>query len=109
MYDPQLVRDKISHPAYRAQLRLAVFAPKTAPKEYVQAALDRLADAYRPFDLPSGNRLTPRGLRVEGDDLLNLRGGRTSILNTRELAGLWHLPQATADTPLLERTTARRW
>src|SRR5207253_9617994 len=28
--------------------------------------------------------------------------------NTRELAGLWHLPQAGADLPLLERTTARR-
>ncbi len=109
VYDPQLVRDKISHPAYQAQLRLAVFAPKTAPKEHVQATLDRLADAYRPFNLPSGNRLTPRPLRVEGDDLLNLRGGRASILNTWELAGLWHLPQATADTPLLERTTARRW
>jgi hypothetical protein len=30
------------------------------------------------------------------------------VLNTRELAGLWHLPQAGADVPLLERTTARR-
>src|SRR5262249_48014764 len=27
---------------------------------------------------------------------------------TRELAGLWHLPQADADVPLVERTTARR-
>ncbi|MFN8475026.1 MAG: DUF87 domain-containing protein [Anaerolineae bacterium] len=98
IYDPQLVRDKISHPAYQAQLQLAVFAPKTAPEERVQAILDRLADAYRPFDLPSGNRLTPRR-----------RGSRASILNTRELAGLWHLPLATSDTPLLERTTARRW
>ncbi|MFN8472484.1 MAG: DUF87 domain-containing protein [Anaerolineae bacterium] len=98
IYDPQLVRDKISHPAYQAQLQLAVFAPKTVPEEQVQAILDRLVDAYRPFDLPSGNRLTPRR-----------RGSRASILNTRELAGLWHLPQATADMPLLERTTARRW
>ena len=30
------------------------------------------------------------------------------MLTTHELAGLWHLPQAQADVPLLERTTARR-
>jgi hypothetical protein len=29
------------------------------------------------------------------------------ILNTRERAGLWHLPQASADVPLVERTAAR--
>jgi hypothetical protein len=29
-------------------------------------------------------------------------------LNTRELAGLWHLPQAADDVPFVERTTARR-
>jgi hypothetical protein len=32
---------------------------------------------------------------------------RAAVLTTRELAGLWHPPQAGADVPLLERTTAR--
>lgn len=113
VYDPQLVRDKVSRPACQTQLRLAVFAPKTVPQAQVQATLDRLANAYRPFDLPSGNRLVARRLHVEGDELLNLHPRHwrqvSSILTTRELAGLWHLPQATDDTPLLERTAARRW
>ncbi|MBV9354020.1 MAG: DUF87 domain-containing protein [Chloroflexi bacterium] len=34
---------------------------------------------------------------------------RQAVLSVRELAGLWHLPHTTADTPLLERTRARRW
>src|SRR5207245_5554466 len=33
---------------------------------------------------------------------------RPSLLNVRELAGLWHLPQASDDVVFLERTTARR-
>src|SRR5262249_46692246 len=34
--------------------------------------------------------------------------GRATLLNVRELAGLWHLPQAADDVPFVERTTARR-
>jgi hypothetical protein len=34
--------------------------------------------------------------------------GKSALLNVRELAGLWHLPQAADDVPFVERTTARR-
>ena len=35
-------------------------------------------------------------------------GARPCLLNMRELACLWHLPQAADDVPFVERTTARR-
>ena len=65
--------------------------------------------AYRQFNLAAGNGLVPRRLRLAARDLRALRPLRsrprsTPVLNTRELAGLWHLPQARADVPLLERT-----
>src|SRR5262249_46657934 len=60
----------------------------------------------------SGNGLESRRVRKADFDLRELRplgpARSTPILNTRELAGLWHLPQAQADVPLLERTGARR-
>jgi hypothetical protein len=112
LYDAQLVREKLSRVAYVAQLRLAVFAPAEAPAADVRDRLARLTAAYRQYNLAAGNGLRPRALRLEGRDLRALRPlptGRTvAVLNTRELAGLWHLPQAQADLPLLERTTARR-
>src|SRR5205814_1561051 len=66
----------------------------------------------RQFNLAAGNGLEPRPLRPRDLDLrllTPLPSRRAAVvLNTRELAGLWHLPQAQADVPLLERTTATR-
>jgi len=112
IYDMRLVQDKVSRIAYHAQVRLAVFAPKDVPMGEVEARLHRLVSAYRQFNLASGNGLLPRPLDLRRRDLRTLRPlpavRAAMVLNTRELAGLWHLPQAGADVPLLERTTARR-
>jgi hypothetical protein len=113
LYDMRLVQEKISRIAYQTQLRLAVFAPASTPVAAVQQRLERLATAYRQFNLAAGNGLQPRVLRSQEGDLRTLEflrpTGATAVLNLRELAGLWHLPQAQADVPLVERTTARRW
>ncbi|WP_152413046.1 type IV secretory system conjugative DNA transfer family protein, partial [Nitrolancea hollandica] len=112
IYDMGLVQEKVSRIAYLTLIRLAVFAPAAVPAGEVEARLQRLAAAYRQFNLASGNGLRSCRLTLRGRDLrwlgplLPLRA--TPILNTRELAGLWHLPQAQADVPLLERTSARR-
>ncbi len=112
VHDPKLVAEKVSRPAYTAQLRLAVFAPADVPEESVAARLARATAAYRQYSLPSGNGLVPVHLRSESRDLRCLdplqRRRSCPVLNTRELAGLWHLPQAEADVSMLERTTARR-
>jgi hypothetical protein len=110
LYDPRLVQEKVSRPAFLAEPRLAVFAPTAVPRAEVEARLGRLAAAYRQFDLAAGNGLAPRRLDLRGRDLRTfapLAPRRAAVLTTRELAGLWHLPQAGADVPLLERTTAR--
>lgn len=91
VYDRRLIGEKISRPAYRAQLRLAVFAPAEVPRREVEARLDQMAAAYRQFSLPHGNGLIPRRAELRGHDLARLvpLGGLGSVplLTTRELAG----------------------
>ncbi|HEX5506179.1 MAG TPA: hypothetical protein VFW96_26410 [Thermomicrobiales bacterium] len=121
VYDPALVAEKIARPAYRAQLRLLVFAPAGTPAPAMRARLGQLAAAFHQCTLAAGNGFAPRSLRlvravatgpqpVAAFDLLDVGSpGRSRLLlNTRELAGLWHLPQAGADVPYVERTGARR-
>ncbi len=111
IYDMRLVQEKVSRIAYLAQIRLAIIAPASVPRDAVEERLHRLTAAYRQFNLASGNGLTPRPLDLRGRDLRDLASPPTRgsmVLNSRELAGLWHLPQAQADVPLLERTTSRR-
>jgi hypothetical protein len=112
IYDMRLVQEKVSRIAYLAQIRLSVIAPSSVPNYMVEERLRRLSAAYRQFNLASGNGLVPRSLRLESGktQTLGLRPMThvSMVLNSRELAGLWHLPQAQADVPLLERTTSRR-
>src|SRR5207302_8305154 len=100
---------KLSRDACAVELRLAVIAPIVADIDSVQARLDRLVAAYRPFALATGNALVPRAVcGGSADDLRVLAPfGRPNLLNVRELAGLWHLPQAGDDVTFLERTTSR--
>ncbi|MFN8472760.1 MAG: type IV secretory system conjugative DNA transfer family protein [Anaerolineae bacterium] len=113
LYDMRLVQEKINRIAYRAEVRLAIFAPAEVPAAEVEARLGRLVAAYRQFNLAAGNGLLQRPLAGKENRLAELApllsAKATPVLNIRELAGLWHLPHTDADVPLLERTTARRW
>jgi Helicase HerA, central domain len=116
LYDLELVKDKLSRPAARAELRLAVFAPASEIAAEVQAALEQLVAAYRAYDLERGNQFAARPLRLAGAPPEALcapvslgPARRLATLSTRELAGLWHLVQVGDDVPLVERTTARRF
>jgi hypothetical protein len=112
--DPRLVQEKLSRDACRAELRLIVFAPSHVQASAVGRKLLGIAAGYRPFTLPSGNTLVPKRLVPACPDMRVLsplgRGGLagTSLLNVRELASLWHLPQGADDIAFVERTTARR-
>ena len=113
VYDMDLVREKVTRVAYRAELRLALYAPTTQSQATINAQLDRVAAAYRRYNLAAANGFIVRPLTTK-DELfrpvwLGPRRQTKPILTTRELAGLWHLPHAAADVALLERTTARRW
>lgn len=111
LHDPRLVAEKIGRSAFVAELRLAVFAPWEESPASVDARLERIVGAYRQYALAAGNGFRPRRLNLKDRNLADLapfhRASALPILNTRELAGLWHLPRALADVPFVERTTAR--
>jgi hypothetical protein len=112
--DPRLVQEKLSRDACLVELRLAIVAPLQADGDTVRAHLRRLAAAYQALGLASGNGLVPASPLDGGLERLRrlepLHGWRKRavLLNVRELACLWHLPQAADDVALVERTTARR-
>jgi hypothetical protein len=113
LYDMDLVREKVTRIACRAEVRLVIYAPAHCPPVALKYQLDRLAAAYRRFNLATANGLVPRSLKRHRilprvPDPWSSPGG-LPILTTLELAGLWHLPHAAADVALLQRTTARRW
>ena len=86
-----------------------MFAPGHIERAELQDRLDRLAAAYRPFAVAAGNSFAPSRLKMAAPDLRVLAPlGRPSLLNSRELAGVWHLPQAADEVAFVERTTARR-
>src|SRR5262249_21478250 len=111
LYDPRLVADKVGRPAFQTELRLAVFAPAEVSQARMTLRLNRVIAAYHQYSLASGNGFDARRIDLKGRDLASLKPFRRAnalpILNTRELAGLWHLPRFNADVPFVERTTAR--
>jgi hypothetical protein len=113
VYDMELVREKVTRVACRAELRLVVFAPSNNPPSAVRAQLERLASAYRRFNLAAANGFVPARASPDPVELACSKPWRAqrrlAMLTTLELAGLWHLPHAAADVALLERTSARRW
>jgi hypothetical protein len=109
LVDPRLVQAKLSRDACLVELRVAVISPIFPNPNTVQQRLDRLVAAYRPFALATGNSFIARTVAQGADDLRVLAPlDRPRLLNVRELAGLWHLPQAGDDVVFVERTTARR-
>jgi hypothetical protein len=113
LYDMELVREKVTRIACRAEVRLTLYAPVDAPSRQVNSQLARLVSAYRRFNLAAANgfvshrvsapRVAPHSPAPWGSRR------KLAVLTTLELAGVWHLPHAAADVALLERTTARRW
>jgi hypothetical protein len=109
LHDPRLVQEKLSREACRVELRLAVIAPGHTSAAAVRNRLEQLAAAYRPYALAAGNSFVSKRVRSPALDLRVLAPvSKCALLNVRELAGLWHLPQAADEVPFVERTTARR-
>jgi hypothetical protein len=108
--DERVIEEKLAHPAFTVQLRLAAFSPPGSPHERLHGLIDAVAQACRAFDHPGGNGLRPRPWR--GDPARpSLSGGllpRPDVLNAAELAGLWHLPSDTGGVPGGRRMASRQ-
>lgn len=108
--DERVVEEKLAHPAFTVQLRLAAFAPPGSPHAQLRRLAEAVAQACRAFDHPSGNGLRPRPWR--GDPARPSLGGgplrQPDVLNAAELAGLWHLPSDTGGVPGGRRMASRQ-
>ena len=117
VYDPLLIREKVSRVAFDAELQVTAFLPADAGNDRAHDLLESVATAYRHYDHPAGARfkvgkarplfvtggLHPPNLHPAGPGLF---GGR-SVLGVREAAALWHPPGEGDETPLVERSGSR--
>ena len=112
VYDPLLIREKVSRIAFDAELQVTAFLPYDTGNERALDLLESVAAAYRHYNHPAGARLKvsearPRfpvvTLHPAGPGLF---GGR-SVLGVREAAALWHPPGEGDETPLVERSASR--
>ena len=117
VYDPLLIREKVSRIAFDAELQVTAFLPYDTGNERALDLLESVAAAYRHYNHPAGARfkvsearprfvsggLHPAGVHPAGPGLF---GGR-SVLGVREVAALWHPPGEGDETPLVERSGSR--
>ena len=112
VYDPFLIKEKVSRIAFDAEIQVTAILPHDAPGERARDLLRPVAAAYRHYDHPAGARfqvgkarpVTPTlSLHPAGPGLF----GRRSVLGVREAAALWHPPGARDETPLVQRAGAR--
>lgn len=116
------VQIKASKPAYFGKLRIAYIAPKTVFNKGRVAT--GIVGAYRQFSSPTLNGFKPfkykkrfydyiwrQQAKVRNQNLVfkafvnrSMSGGTAYILNTEELATLWHFPMMDMKVPLIQRS-----
>ena len=112
VYDPLLVREKVSRIAFDAELQVVAIAPRTTRPQRGGELLGPVVAAYRHYDHPAGARFKVSKVRPAAPAAsLHPAGaglfGKRSVLGVREAAALWHPPGAGDETPLVERSGAR--
>ena len=113
IYDPLLVREKVSRIAFDAEIQVVAILPEGARSQRAEELLGQVAAAYRHYDNPAGARIKVGRARPIAPDpsILHPAGpglfGRRSILGVREVAAMWHPPGEKDETPLVERSGSR--
>ena len=112
VYDPLLIKEKVSHIAFDAELQVTAIMPQGDQRRRAQELLGPVAAAYRHYDHPAGARFNVGKVQpVTPVPVLHPTGpglfGKRSVLGVREAAALWHPPGARDETPLVERSGAR--
>ena len=112
VYDPLLIKEKVSRIAFDAEIQVTVILPHGTRPQRAGELLEPVVAAYRHYDNPAGARLKVGRVRPVLPAVSlhpaapGLFGGR-SILGVREAAALWHPPGARDETPLVARSGAR--
>ncbi len=112
LYDPLLIKEKVSRIAFDAELQVTAILPQRETGERARDLLRSVAAAYRHYDNPAGARFRVGRVRpaVPNASLHHAGAGifgKRSVLGVREAAALWHPPGAGDETPLVERSGAR--
>ncbi len=112
VYDPLIIREKVEHIAFDAELQVTAILPQGARPQRAKDLLGPVATAYRHYDHPAGARFNVSAIRPAIPvPSLHPTGagffGKRSVLGVREAAALWHPPGARDETPLVERSGAR--
>ena len=113
VYDPLLIREKVSRIAFDAEIQIVAVLPAGTGPQRAGEILNPVTAAYRHYDNPAGARFRIGKVRpaVPNLSLLHPAGSgllsRRSLLGIREVASLWHPPGARDETPLVQRSGAR--
>jgi hypothetical protein len=108
--DQRAIEDKLAHPAFAVQIRLAAFGPPGSPRAHLRSLTEAVAQAWRAFDHACGNGLRPHHWRGDPARPLLTSGPlrQPDVLNAAELAGLWHLPCDASAVPGGRRMASRQ-
>ena len=112
VYDPALIKEKVSRAAFAAELQVTAILPREGTKERARDLLGRVIAAYHHYDHPVGARFKDGRIRPvlpEASIEPSPPGffGKRSALGVREVAALWHPPGARDETPLVGRSGAK--
>ena len=112
VYDPILIREKVSRIAFDTELQVVAVLPERGRLQRAEELLEGVAAAYRHYDHPAGARFKVGDVQpLVPTDNLHPAGpglfGKRSILGVREVAALWHPPGERDETPLVEGTGSR--
>ncbi len=113
VYDPNLIKEKVSRVAFAGEIQVTAVLPADAGPKRAGELLGQIAAAYRHYDHPAGARLKVSRVRpvVPDPETLHPTGpglfGRRSVIGVREAAALWHPPGARDETPLVGRSGSR--
>lgn len=102
--------DKVGKLLYEVSLRI-VYIPKSPSKELAMIKLREIAGSFKQFNIPHLNGFEIEKV-VSGQEILHHYQQRAMedsfVLNTEELATIYHLPNLTVTTPNISWVRARR-
>ncbi len=113
VYDPLLIKEKVSRIAFDAELQVVAILPPGGTEERGKGLLTPVTAAYRHYDHPAGARFEVGRVRpvVPDPTVMEPSGpglfGRRSVMGVREAAVLWHPPGARDETPLVARSGSK--
>ncbi|MEK7545280.1 MAG: DUF87 domain-containing protein [Patescibacteria group bacterium] len=102
--------DKIAKLLYEVTIR-AVYLPQKNDHEVIFSKLSEVAGSFKQFNIPYLNSLEV-SRKISGPRIVSLYGmrfmGDPFVLNSEELATVWHLPNNLVQTPMIAWARAKK-